>query len=104
MTVQIAPDWFECKEKTRSLHGSMSIFDAAIGPDRGKLNRYRLVNIVKMLRLAGDWKSYLLDAQRQSIEAFVNHERTGRSLGKDRFIVMAESNLTRDLKSPIGDP
>ena len=50
-----------------------------------------------MLSLAGDWKSYLLDAQRQSIEAFVNHERTGRSLGKDRFIVMAESNLTRDL-------
>ncbi len=63
-----------------------------------------LVNTEKMLSFVGDWKSYLLDAQSQSIEDFAKHERTGRPLGSDSFIEMAESLLDRNLKKKKPGP
>jgi len=52
----------------------------------------------------GDGKRYLLDAQNNSNKKFGNHERTGRSLGSDRFIEMAESLLDRNLKKKKPGP
>ena len=63
-----------------------------------------LVNTDKMLSIVSDWKSYLLAAQNQSIEDFAKHERTGRPLGSDSFIEMAESLLARDLKKKKPGP
>ncbi len=45
VTVQLTPDLFEYKEKTRSLDVYMSIFDAVIGQIRGALNSYEKTNL-----------------------------------------------------------
>ncbi len=65
---------------------------------------YGLVNTKPMLNFIGDWKQYLLDAQNHSTEDFGKHERTGRPLGSDSFIEMAESLLGRDLKKKKPGP
>ena len=57
-----------------------------------------------MLGLVGDWKDYLLEAQSYSVEEFENHERTGRLLGSENFIEMAESLLGRDLRKKKPGP
>ncbi len=67
-------------------------------------DKFGLVNTDKMSNFVVDWKSYLLDAQDQSIEDFEKHERTGRPLGSDSFIEMAESLLDRDLKKKMPGP
>ncbi len=67
-------------------------------------DKFGLVKTDKMLSLVGDWKSYLLDAQGQFIEDFAKHERTGRPLGSNSFIEMAESLLSRDLKKKKPGP
>jgi len=51
-----------------------------------------------LLDLAGDWRRYLQEAQSYETEEFSKHERTGRPLGNDGFIEMAEKLLKRDLK------
>jgi putative transposase len=61
-------------------------------------DHFGLVDTEKMSSFIGDWKSYLLDAQRHSIEEFEKHERTGRPLGSDNFIEIAETLLNRTLK------
>ncbi len=63
-----------------------------------------LVNTDKMLGLVGDWRSYLLNAQSQPIKDFAKHEQTGRPLGSDNFIEMAESLLDLDLKKKKPGP
>ena len=65
---------------------------------------YGLVNPKPMLNFIGDWKQYLSDAQNHSTEDFGKHERTGRPLGSDSFIEMAESLLGRDLKKKKPGP
>jgi putative transposase len=57
-----------------------------------------------LLELVGDWKSYLTKAQGYGIEALERPERTGRPLGDDRFIELAEKLLSRDLKKKKPGP
>ena len=63
-----------------------------------------LVNSDKILSIIGNWKSYLLSTQNQPMDNFAKHERTGRPLGRDSFIDMAESLLDRDLKKKKPEP
>ncbi len=63
-----------------------------------------LVNTENMLNTIRDWKRFLLDAQNNSNEEFGKHERTGRPLGSEHFIEMAESLLDRDLKKKKPGP
>jgi putative transposase len=65
---------------------------------------FGLVVTNKLLDIVGDWKSYLLEAQSNSVEAFENHERTERPLGSERFLDMAESLLGRDLRKKKPGP
>ncbi len=65
---------------------------------------FGLVESDKLLGIVGDWKSYLLETQSYSVEEFENHERTGRPLGSESFIEMAESLLSRDLKKKKPGP
>ena len=56
-----------------------------------------LIDIKKMSHYIDNWKSY-------STEDFAKHERTGRPLGSDSFIEMAELLLNRDLKKKKPGP
>jgi putative transposase len=58
----------------------------------------------KLLSLAGDWKTYLKEAQGTPVDEFEHHERTGRPLGGDRFIEKAEHLLQRTLKKKRPGP
>ena len=63
-----------------------------------------IVEAKKLLKLVGDWKSYLLEAQGYGVEEFESCERTGRPLGNERFIERAEKLLKRDLKKKKPGP
>ena len=58
----------------------------------------------KLLKLTGDWKTYLKEAQSFQSKEFEQHERTGRPLGTDRFIERAERLLNRELKKKKPGP
>ena len=58
----------------------------------------------KLLTLAGDWKTYLKEAQVNTDDEFRKHERTGRPLGEERFVEKAERLLQRDLKKKKPGP
>lgn len=58
----------------------------------------------KLLSLAGDWKTYLQEAQAYTGNDFEKHERTGRPLGDESFIEKAERLLQRDLKKKKPGP
>lgn len=58
----------------------------------------------KLLKLTGDWKTYLKEAQGDQDDAFERHERTGRPLGNERFIETAERLLNRELKKKKPGP
>jgi putative transposase len=68
------------------------------------VDEFGLVDTKKMVNFIDDWKSYLLEVQNHSIDDFAKHERTGRPLGSDSFIEMAESLLGRDLKKKKPGP
>ncbi len=57
-----------------------------------------IVAAKRLLELVGDRKNYLTKTQGYGIEEFERHERTGRPIGDDRFIELAEKLLSRDLK------
>jgi len=63
-----------------------------------------IVDVDKLLTLIGDWKGYLLEAQRYNSIEFEEHERTGRPLGDEAFIEKAEQLLERDLKKKKPGP
>ena len=65
---------------------------------------FGLIVTNKLLDIVGDWKSYLLEAQSYSVEEFENHERTGRPLGSERFLEIAELLLGRDLRKKKPGP
>jgi putative transposase len=67
-------------------------------------DKFGLINTEKMSGYVRDWRHYLLEAQTQSSEDFLKHERTGRPLGSDSFIEMAESLLGRNLKKKKPGP
>ena len=56
-----------------------------------------LIEVDKVKKLFGDWKSYLLSVQGLSMEEIETHNRTGRPLGNNRFLKMAEEITGRDL-------
>jgi putative transposase len=58
----------------------------------------------RLLERVRDWKRYLTKAQGYGIEELESHERTGRPLGGDRFIELAEKLLSRDLKKKKPGP
>jgi len=58
----------------------------------------------KLIELAGDWKSYLTEAQADHTGDFDKHQRTGRPLGNESFIEKAEQLLLRDLKKKKTGP
>ncbi len=63
-----------------------------------------IVAAKRLLELVGDWKSYLTEAQGYGIEEFERHERTGRPLGDNSFIELAEKLLSRNLKKKKPGP
>jgi REP-associated tyrosine transposase len=63
-----------------------------------------IVAAKRLLERVGDWKRYLTKAQGYGIEELARHERTGRPLGGDRFIELAEKLLSRDLKKKKSGP
>ncbi|MCP4936008.1 MAG: hypothetical protein GY927_17845 [bacterium] len=63
-----------------------------------------IVATKRLLKLVGDRKSYLTNAQGYGIEELERHERTCRPLGDDRFIELAEKLLCRDLKNKKPGP
>jgi putative transposase len=56
-----------------------------------------LVEVDKMKKLVGDWKSYLLNAQGLPMEEIEAHSKTGRPLGNKRFLNEAEKITGREL-------
>ncbi len=62
------------------------------------------IALIKPLALAGDWKTYLKAAQINSTTEFEQHGRTGRPLGKARFIEKAERLLQSNLKKKKPGP
>ena len=58
----------------------------------------------KLLKLTGDWKIYLKEAQEFQADEFEQHERTGRPLGSKRFIERAEHLLNKELKKKKPGP
>jgi putative transposase len=67
-------------------------------------DEFGLVDAYKLLELIGDWKSYLLEAQRKSTEKIEKHTRTGRPLGDETFIALAEDITGRKLKKKKPGP
>ena len=54
-----------------------------------------IVDTEDLQGLIGDWKSYLLSARGADNADFQKHARTGRPLGDERFLEMAEKPLRR---------
>ena len=68
------------------------------GQNNEFVNSRALLKIIKE-----DWKSFLLKAvDKQTIETFQKHERTGRPIGDSSFIEKIEELTGRDLK--LGKP
>ncbi|GMQ92178.1 MAG: transposase [Gammaproteobacteria bacterium] len=63
-----------------------------------------IIQTEKLLSLAGDWKTYLKEAQGTLGNEFEQHERTGRPLGEESFIEKAERLLQRNLKKKKPGP
>lgn len=62
------------------------------------------INPQKLLELCGDWKIYLQQSQPLLDNGFKSHLNTGRPLGSDDFVTMAERLLGRDLKKKKPGP
>ena len=58
----------------------------------------------RLLSLTGDWRSYLQNTQNGENDSLVQHERTGRPLGSEKFIDKAEQLLNRELKKKKPGP
>lgn len=58
-----------------------------------------LVKVSLLLQIVGDWKEFLLagDPERE-IKEIRGHERTGRPLGKESFVIGLEKALHRMLR------
>ena len=63
---------------------------------RGKDDR--LVKVKPLLELVGNWKEFVsMDASEEESRAIRSHERTGRPLGSEEFLVKIERKLERVL-------
>ena len=57
-----------------------------------------LVKASPLLRMVGDWKLFLRDADEEDANKIRGHERTGRALGSDSFLDSLELSLMRAVK------
>ena len=55
-----------------------------------------IVAIEPLLALVGEWQTYLDEMQPMAMPDFERHERTGRPLGDDGFVQLAEKLLGRE--------
>ena len=64
-----------------------------------------IVEIGPLLSLVGDWRAYLEEMRPQDLPDIERHERTGRPLGDDSFVKLAERLLGRsDLRKKKPGP
>jgi len=64
----------------------------------------RIVVTKPLLELVGNWKNYLKEMRSIDLQEMERHERTGRPLGNERFVELAERLLGRDLKKKKPGP
>ena len=58
-----------------------------------------LVKVSPLLQMVGDWKEFLLNGgEEKEIKEIRRHERTGRPLGRDGFVIGLEKALGRALQ------
>lgn len=58
-----------------------------------------LVKVSPLLQMVGDWRGFLLAGDpEEEIKEIRRHERTGRPLGKDSFVIGLEKTLARTLR------
>ena len=57
-----------------------------------------LVIVSPQLKMVGDWKSFLSEADDEDAAKIQRHERTGRALGSDAFLDLIELSLMRPVK------
>ncbi len=55
-----------------------------------------IVETAPLLSLIGEWRAYLDEMQPKDMPNFERHEQTGRPLGDDGFVQLAEKLLGRD--------
>lgn len=71
----------------------------------GKTGKSSVIRISRPhLNLFGNWKDYLTAAQCHGIEEVSRHERTGRPLGADGILEIAEKRLGRVLRKKKPGP
>jgi putative transposase len=58
----------------------------------------QLVNVTPLLQLIPDWSGFLQLSSDEEIALIQSHERTGRPLGKNKFVDNLEKVLGRRLK------
>jgi putative transposase len=64
-----------------------------------------LVKAALLLELVGKWKDFLsVGASDDEVKQLRRHERTGRPLGSERFIVAVERKLGRTLRRGNPEP
>jgi len=57
-----------------------------------------LVKVEPLLKLVGDWKQFLTDANEGDVAKIRSHERTGRALGGDTFLDTLENSIQRIIR------
>jgi putative transposase len=64
-----------------------------------------LVKVAPLLEMAGDWRQFLLESPADEVmNDLRKHERTGRPLGRDRFLQQLEDTLSRVLRKKKPGP
>ena len=70
---------------------------------KGK-DRQGIIDAQKLLEICGEWKTYLKQSQTELDKTFESHLNTGRPLGNNHFIKMAEQLLGRYLQKKKPGP
>jgi len=70
---------------------------------KGK-DRQGIIDAQQLLEICGEWKTYLKQSQPELDKTFESHLNTGRPLGSNHFITMAEQLLGRDLQKKKPGP
>lgn len=63
-----------------------------------------LVKVSPLLEIVGDWRGFLSTEEGKEMEAIRRHERTGRPLGNEDFIIGIESFLGRIVRKQKPGP
>jgi putative transposase len=64
-----------------------------------------LLKVSPLLQMVGDWKEFLSNGdEEKQIKEIRHHERTGRSLGRDGFVIGLENALGRTLRYQKSGP